>query len=65
MLGDFNAVVGSLQAGLEAVVGPHGSSVRTDNGSKLLDFARGYSLTVAGITLATPKKLQSLPQCSV
>ena len=50
VLGDLNAVVGSLRAGSEAVVGPHGNDIRTGNGSKLLDFFSGHSLTVAGIS---------------
>ena len=32
VLGYFNSVVRSSRAGYEGVVGPHGSSVRTDNG---------------------------------
>ena len=48
MLWDFNAVVGSLRARYERVIGPNDRGARTDNGSRLLDFARGYSLKVAG-----------------
>ena len=60
VLWDFNNVVGSLQARYESVIGPHGRGARTNNGSRLLDFARGHSLrwlvpgTSDQITIAGP-----------
>ena len=58
LLGDFNARVGSERAGYEDVVGPHTGSLcggaRTENGSRLLDFARGHSLRIAGTWFQRP-----------
>ena len=55
VLGDFNAQVGSSRTGFEDVVGPHGRGDRSsDNGSRLLDFARGHSLRIAGTWYQRP-----------
>ena len=48
VMGDFNAVVGSRRDGYESVMGPHGHGSRTENGSRLLQFASSHSLRVAG-----------------
>ena len=48
VMGDFNAVVGSRRDGYESVMGPHGHGSRTENGSRLLQFASSHSLKVAG-----------------
>ena len=54
VLGDFNVQVGSSWTGFEDVVGPHGRGDRSsDNGSRLLDFARGHSLRIAGTSAQT------------
>ena len=57
LLGDFNARVGPERAGYEDVVGPHsGTCGRTENGSRLLDFARSHSLRIAGTWFQRPDK---------
>ena len=48
VMGDFNAVVGSNRDGYENVMGHHGYGSRTENGSRLLQFASCHSLKVAG-----------------
>ena len=48
LLGDFNARVGSERIGYENVIGPHSKGERTENGARLLDFARSHALRVAG-----------------
>ena len=48
LLGDFNARVGSERSGYENVIGPHSKGDRTENGSRLLDFAKSHSLRIAG-----------------
>ncbi len=48
VLGDFNATTGIDRDGYEACLGPHGSGARSQNGSRLLDFAKGHGLRIAG-----------------
>ena len=48
VLGDFNASTGTDRDGYETCIGPHGSGTRGENGSRLLDFARGRGLRVFG-----------------
>ena len=47
VLGDFDAVTGTERAGYELCVGPHGSCIRNDNGSFLLNLARSRRLRIA------------------
>ena len=54
LLGDFNARVGSERTGYETVIGPHSKGERTENGSRLLEFARGHSLRIAGTWFERP-----------
>ena len=44
VLGDFNAATGTIRDGYETCLGPHGSGVRSLNGSRLLDFAKVMGL---------------------
>ena len=53
-MGDFNAVVGSRLDGYENVMGPHGHGSRSENGSRLLQFASCHSLRVAGTWYQRP-----------
>lgn len=55
VLGDFNAQTGMDRDGYEACVGPHGSGTRCQNGSMLLDFAKGRGLRVAGSWFQRPE----------
>ena len=54
VMGDFNAVVGSRRDGYENVMGPHGHGSRSENGSRLLQFASCHSLRVAGTWYQRP-----------
>jgi exonuclease III len=48
VLGDFNATTGTDRIGYEGCLGPFGSGSRNQNGSLLLDFARGCGLRLCG-----------------
>ena len=55
ILGDLNARVGPELAGYEDVVGSHSDTwKRTENGTRLLDFARSHSLRIAGTWFQRP-----------
>ena len=56
VMGDFNASTGTDRLGYEACIGPHGSGIRGQNGSKLLDLARGRGLRVAGSWYQRPER---------
>ena len=47
VLGDFNTVTGTKRAGFELYVGPHGSGVKNDNGSFLLNLTKSRRLIIA------------------
>ena len=47
-MGDFNASTGTDRVGYETCIGPHGSGIRGENGTRLLDLAKGWRLRVAG-----------------
>ena len=55
VLGDFNAVTGTLRDGYETCVGPHGSGTRNVNSSLFLDFARSRKLRIAGSWYQRPE----------
>ena len=56
VLGDFNASTGADRDGYETCIGPHGSGIRRQNGSRLLDFAKGRGLRVAGSWFQRPER---------
>ena len=56
VLGDFNASTGTDRDGYETCIGPHGSGIRRQNGSRLLDFAKGRGLRVAGSWFQRPER---------
>ena len=47
-MGDFNAKVGSDNAGLERVMGRHGLGIRNGNGELLADFCNANQLAIGG-----------------
>ena len=47
-------MVGSMRAGYESVMGPHGRGSRSENGSRHLQFASSHSLRVAGTWYQRP-----------
>ena len=49
LLGDFNVRVGSERVGYEDMVGPHSGGERSENGARLLAFAKGLTLRIAGM----------------
>ena len=55
VLGDFNAVSGTLRDGYEVCLGPHGSGTRNVNSSLFLDFARSRRLRIAGSWYQRPE----------
>ena len=55
VLGDFNAVTGTLRDGYEACVGPYGSGTRNVNSSLFLDFAKSRKLRIAGSWYQRPE----------
>ena len=48
LLGDFNAVTGESQAGLENVIGNFGSGITNDNSFRLLTFCAMHNLNILG-----------------
>ena len=46
VLGDFNAM--ALEDGYESCVGPHGTGIKDDSSSMLLDFAKCWRVRIAG-----------------
>ena len=56
VMGDFNASTGTDRAGYETCIGPHGSGIRGQNGTRLLDLARGRGLRVAGSWYQRPER---------
>jgi len=48
VLGDFNAKIGSKNAGVEKVMGRHGVGIRNNNGEMLVDFCVAQQLTIGG-----------------
>jgi len=48
VIGDFNAKVGEGKTGLEELVGKHGVGVRSDNGSRLVDYCDYNNLVITG-----------------
>ena len=49
VLGDFNARVGSDNTNRERIMGKHGTSTMTDNGSRLCDICGENDLVIGGI----------------
>ena len=54
VLGAVNAVTGTERAGYEICVGPHGSDIRNDNSSFLLNFPRSRRLRIANSLYQRP-----------
>jgi len=48
VIGDFNAKIGSDNAGVEKVMGRHGLGDRNENGEMLVDFCVSHRLTIGG-----------------
>ena len=48
VLGDFNAVSGSVRAGNDSTIGPFGSGTPTDNTDRLVGYSRNFKLRIAG-----------------
>ncbi|XP_064645936.1 craniofacial development protein 2-like [Lineus longissimus] len=59
LLGDFNARLGSDNAGRESNMGKHGMGTMNDNGSRLSDLCGANRLTVGG-TLFEHKRIHKL-----
>ncbi len=47
-LGDWNATTGTDRDGYESCVGPHGSGLRDESSSMLVDFAKSRGMMIAG-----------------
>ena len=56
VMGDFNASTGTDRVGYETCIGPHGSGIRGENGTRLLDLAKGRGLRVAGTWYQRPER---------
>ena len=54
-MGGFNASTGNDGDGYETCVGPHGSGMVNQNSTKVLDFAIGHGLRVAGSWFQRPQ----------
>ena len=48
VLGDFNAVSGSVRVGNDSTIGPFGSGTPTDNTDRLVGYSRNFKLRIAG-----------------
>ena len=54
VLGDFNATTGTESDGYQSCVGSHGSGLRDERSSMLLDFAKRRRLRIAGFWFHRP-----------
>ena len=56
VMGDVNASTGTDRVGYETFISPQGSGIRGENGTRLLDLAKGRGLRVAGTWYQRPER---------